>query len=99
MSNNSSMLDAGAVLELLNRGFCIFPLHNLVNGVCSCGRPNCSIAKHPRITDWTSRATNDPEQIKEWWAKWSQANVGLLTGRRSGNFVLDVDDKHSESGS
>ena len=98
--NNDSSMDVNAVLELSRlRGFCIFPLHNLLNGVCSCGRPNCSIAKHPRISDWTSKASNDPRQIKGWWTRWPEANVGVVTGRRSGIIVLDVDDKNANSGS
>src|ERR1700730_17882280 len=98
MSNTGSM-DVDAVLELSLRGFYVFPLHNLFNGVCSCGRPNCSIAKHPRVLNWTTKASNDPATIKVWWAKWPDANVGVATGRRSGLIVVDVDDKHAESGS
>jgi hypothetical protein len=98
MSNNSSM-NVDAVLELSLRGFYVFPVHNLFNGVCSCGRQNCSIAKHPRISDWTSKASNDPRQIKGWWVRWTQANVGVVTGRRSGIIVVDVDDKDAGSGS
>jgi len=31
------------------------------------------------------------EQIRAWWKKWPQANVGIVTGAISGIIVLDVD--------
>lgn len=48
--------------------------------------------KKPRI-DWkkyqTERASQ--EQIKEWWAKYPDANVGVVTGKISGLVVVDVE--------
>lgn len=32
-----------------------------------------------------------PEQIKEWWKKWPDANIGLVTGKISGIMVVDID--------
>lgn len=32
-----------------------------------------------------------PEQIREWWAKWPNANVGIVTGAVSNLVVLDED--------
>lgn len=32
-----------------------------------------------------------PEQIKEWWAKWPAAMIGIVTGEISGIFVVDAD--------
>lgn len=99
MSNTSSM-NVDSVLELLDRSFYVFPLHNPVNGVCSCGKTDCtSVGKHPRIPDWPNKASNDPRQAKGWWIRWPQANVAVVTGRRSGLVVVDVDDKDAGSGS
>ncbi len=36
-------------------------------------------------------ATTDPAQIKSWWAKNPQANIGLATGPGSGVVVVDLD--------
>ena len=36
-------------------------------------------------------ATTDPDQIAAWWAQHPRANVGIVTGARSGILVLDVD--------
>ncbi|MDP9486109.1 MAG: bifunctional DNA primase/polymerase, partial [Actinomycetota bacterium] len=36
-------------------------------------------------------ATTDPEQIRRWWERWPEANIGIPTGERSGLLVLDHD--------
>jgi len=53
-------------------------------------------AKEPLIDDWPNRATWDEAQIREWWAKWPNANIGIATGRyRAGYFcVLDYDPRN-----
>jgi putative DNA primase/helicase len=74
------------------RGWAIFPVHSLTNGVCTCGRDECeSAGKHPRTKTGLKEATTDAEQIREWWSRWPGANVGLATGAVSGLLVLDVD--------
>lgn len=72
----------------------IFPCHTVdKEGNCSCGNPKCtSQGKHPHIFDWQQKATDNPKNIKNWWKKWPDANIGLATGLGSGVFVLDVDD-------
>jgi len=52
--------------------------------------------KTPLIDDWPNKATWDEAQIREWWAKWPNANIGILTGRyRDGFFiVLDFDPRN-----
>src|SRR5262249_54102352 len=50
--------------------------------------------KHPRIIYWLNTASIDPAQIRQWWATWPHANVGILTGERSGLAVLDVDPRN-----
>jgi hypothetical protein len=52
--------------------------------------------KTPLIDDWPNKATWDEAQIREWWRKWPDANIGILTGRyRDGYFiVLDFDPRH-----
>lgn len=80
-------------------GYPIFPLHNLVKkyGVwgCSCKQGiNCSSSgKHPRTYNGFKDATTDEKKIITWWENHPSANIGLLTGRKSGIFVLDIDIK------
>src|SRR5262249_37666491 len=55
-----------------------------------CGR---SAGKHPRIKQWTKDASSDPKMVRGWWARWPQANVGILTGAESGIFDLEVEEE------
>jgi putative DNA primase/helicase len=49
--------------------------------------------KRPLIAEWSPyqkrRATKD--EIEQWWSKWPEANIGLVTGSISGVVVLDAD--------
>lgn len=37
-------------------------------------------AKTPLLNKWPERATTDADQIREWWARWPNANVAVVTG-------------------
>ncbi|SIT10331.1 Primase C terminal 2 (PriCT-2) [Roseivivax lentus] len=54
--------------------------------------------KVPHITDWPNKATTDPTQIRKWWKRWPEAQVGIVTGERSGIDVLDLDQKDGKDG-
>lgn len=87
---------ASAALDLARLGWRILPLHGIVHGHCTCGRPECgkSAGKHPRIltgAEHAGAATVDREIIRSWWNKWPDANLGVMTGPISGVVVLDVD--------
>src|SRR5436853_4022810 len=74
----------------------VLPLHSMRNGVCSCGNRDCkSPAKHPRTPNGEKDATIDPARIKEWWAKWPDANLGVATGP-SNLIVIDIDGEEGE---
>lgn len=66
-------------------GFLVFPVHPPQPGG---GRSN---GKLPAIRGWPEAATLDSKQINEWWRRWPNASIGVVTGERSGVFVLDVD--------
>ncbi len=68
---------------------------------CSCGRPDCpSPAKHPRIAwEWLQGDAVDEDQLRTWWTRWPDANVGVVTGAWSGVVVLDVDPRNGGDGS
>ena len=91
--NNEAMLMA--VLDYLCRGWPVLPIHSVRDGRCSCGRGTCpSIGKHPRTAHGLKNATRDEAQIREWWAQWPDANVGIITGIQSWLVVLDIDPRN-----
>lgn len=47
--------------------------------------------KSPLTTHGFKDATTDIAQIKQWWEKWPNANIGMPTGKISGVWVFDVD--------
>jgi hypothetical protein len=85
-----------AALAYLARGWRPIPLHSVIEGTayCSCGdiSPH-AVAKHPKFKGWQELVRVDNLQIQAWWQKYPGANVGLVTGRQSGVWVLDVDPK------
>src|SRR6266566_623697 len=82
--------------ELASLGLRVFPLyHASACGACSCGRLDCdSVAKHPRIRKWQTKATSDQAQIDAWWRRWPAANIGMATGHRL--LVVDIDGDEAE---
>lgn len=73
----------------------VIPLHSPVSGICSCKKSDCtSPAKHPWTQHGLDDASRDPTVINQWWSTWPHANAGIVTGVKSGLFVLDVDDKN-----
>jgi Bifunctional DNA primase/polymerase, N-terminal len=80
---------AAAVYAAL--GFPVVPMYTArPGGGCSCPDPDCSDpGKHPRLAGWKRHASVDAAVVGEWWRRWPQANLGLVTGRRFD--VLDLD--------
>ncbi|MCC7427603.1 MAG: bifunctional DNA primase/polymerase [Alphaproteobacteria bacterium] len=70
-----------AALDYLRRGFSVLPL-----------RPR---EKRP-ILEWEAMQHAAPAEaeLRRWFAKWPDANIGIVTGRVSGLVVVDVDPKH-----
>ena len=52
--------------------------------------------KIPLIPNWQNEATTDETKIREWWTRWPDANIGIVTGEyRDGFFcVLDFDPRN-----
>lgn len=85
-----------AIHTATQRKYAIFPLHsvNPSQKLCSCGDPNCeNQGKHPRTQHGLDDATTLPDQIREWWERWNNANIGIPCGK---NYiaVLDIDPRH-----
>jgi len=85
----NELLDA--TLAYAHRGWRVFPLHGIVNGTCTCGRPCSSPGKHPLVRRGLYAATTDEDQIETWWRRWRSANIGVATGAESGIAVIDID--------
>lgn len=49
-----------------------------------------SAGKHPRVSNWQSKASTDTAQIDKWWGWWPAANVGIAAGL-SALIAVDVD--------
>ncbi len=90
MSN--ALLDAA--LAYGRRGWYVFPVFEPVGFWCACGDPKCEHpAKHPRTARGLLDATTNETQIRKWWQRWPNANIGIACGP-SGLIVLDVDPRH-----
>jgi hypothetical protein len=84
-----------AALRYAKRGFPVFPVHNVRNGVCSCGKKSCEHpGNHPRTKHGFKDATVDSERIAQWWTMWQDANIGIPTGPASGLLFLDIDPRN-----
>lgn len=49
--------------------------------------------KIPRIKNWPNKASTNENEIRAWMKTWPSSNIGMITGKTSGVFVLDVDVK------
>ena len=93
MSADHTQALIAAALDYARRGWRVLPLHSVdYLGECTCGDSACaSPAKHPRTPDGVKGASADPAQVRGWWARWPNANVGVATGPESSLWVLDLD--------
>lgn len=89
-------------LKYAEHGLRVMPLHHIEGGICTCrpskSRPKAgadcpSPGKHPRIKTGRAfeAATTDEVQIRRWWQKWPDANIGIATGQQSRVCVVDID--------
>ena len=87
---------AAAALAYAAKAWSVVPVHTVHQGRCSCGRRDCPApGKHPRIR-W-EEAQEEPapmDRVAEWWRRWPDANVGVVTGPVSQLAVVDVDPRH-----
>lgn len=60
---------------------------------CSCEQSDCpSPGKHPLTEHGKDDATDDPDQVRQWWARWPWANIGVRPPE--GVVILDVDPRN-----
>ncbi len=48
--------------------------------------------KKPLIKGWTTNASKDEFQIRQWSRKYPDANIAVVTGQKSGVVAIDLDD-------
>lgn len=92
----SHLADAVALAE---KGYAVFPVWGidsatgkcLCGGKSSCGADGENAGKHPITPRGLTEATTRVTQVRVWWAKYPDANIGIATGEVSGIVVLDVD--------
>ena len=75
-------------------GWHVFPIYEITNHKCSCGRSCESPGKHPRTSNGWKDATVDDATIEAWWSQWPAANIGIATGSASGLVVVDEDPRN-----
>jgi putative DNA primase/helicase len=64
-------------------------------GKHQCHQSVCdSVGKHPRTTNGVHDASTDEAKIRQWWATWEDANIGVAPGKEACFFVLDVDPRN-----
>ncbi|MBY0278549.1 bifunctional DNA primase/polymerase [Candidatus Binatia bacterium] len=81
-----------SALSYAARGYKVFPLYGVVEGVCVCraGSTCGSPGKHPRTGQGYKDASADPAIVGAW--QWKEANIGVAL---DDNFVvLDVDPRN-----
>jgi putative DNA primase/helicase len=69
----------------------VLPLHGIRNRRCTCGT-FCGEAAgaHPRVPGGFRAATSNLPQIRRYWRKWPDANIGIATGAASGLAVVTI---------
>jgi len=73
-----------AAIDYQRRGWSVIPLR---------GEGTVEERKRPLLESWElyQRERSTEETIRKWWAKWPDANVGLVMGAISGIIALDLD--------
>lgn len=51
-------------------------------------------SKRPLTQSGFKDASDDLDQIKDWWAKWPDANIGIPTGKPNNIVVVDIDPRN-----
>jgi hypothetical protein len=82
-------------LEYARRGWLVLPLHRIIEGRCSCGRPSCTqLGKHPDTRHGVHDATRDERVVRAHWNRVPDAGIALAPGGARSHFVvLDLDVK------
>lgn len=98
------MTNLEAALAYARQGWHVFPVHDIVDGKCSCSKNGviCGLkrpapGKHPKIFNGHLKASANESVVRDWWTRWPTANIGVATAP-SGLVVLDVDVSNGKKG-
>ena len=84
-----------AALQYARIRWRVFPVHAVCDGICTCGKSDCSKpGKHPRTEHGFKDASVEEAKIRAWWTRWPDANVGIVTGEIAGIVVIDIDPRN-----
>lgn len=78
-----TMLDNA--LKYAQRGWCVMPMKTGTKGGFI-------------LKDWGNTASDDENQVRDWWGEYPNRNIAIVTGERSGFWVLDIDVKDGAPG-
>ncbi|WP_281810202.1 bifunctional DNA primase/polymerase, partial [Xanthobacter flavus] len=82
-------------LDYARRGWRVFPCNPTprrgFSKVPLIGCDKDDTGKDIKDTGWKLKATTDEAQIREWWARWPGALIGVPMGRESGVWAIDPD--------
>ena len=79
-------------LRYAAEGFAVVPLHGTAAGKCTCGRDDCATpGRHPRTRHGIQDATADRVLIKQRWAQWPKAKIGIAMGTPAGFVAIIAD--------
>lgn len=79
-------------LRYAAEGFAVVPLHGTAAGKCTCGRDDCATpGRHPRTGHGIQDATADRVLIKQRWAQWPKAKIGIAMGTPAGFVAIIAD--------
>lgn len=93
-ASKEASLGEAALEYAVAHGIPVFPLHGVNSDLsCTCGRQCGQPGKHPRTPHGHKDATADPVQIKKWWKRWPDANIGTASDTL---VCLDVDVKRAD---
>jgi len=82
-------------MQYAKLGWLVLPLHGIKNGVCTCSKglgcePNMQ-GKHPVLAQGKNAASREPEKIAAWFETHPHRNLGVVTGKPSDLFVVNID--------
>ena len=78
----------------ISGGWYVIPVYGIKNGRCTCNRVCKCPGKHPLTRNGVNGALNRLESATKWWKKNPYANIGVVTGIKSGVLVLDIDPRN-----
>jgi putative DNA primase/helicase len=80
-----------AAMEYAAQGWRVFPCQPETKQPLVKGDLDPASGQLIRGSGGLKKATIDPDIIREWWAKWPKALIGVPTGIGIGAFVVDID--------